>query len=127
MLTVTDQKLLTDTIIETIEPYYVQLMNSFDGYDRKIEQINCSMDALNKSRCAADTVKSGIKNLLSDIKIHMDKMDFRLMFVDIRLDKAMSTKEYSEFRLDISLLKDRVTRLEKLIGRVCEAEEKYKS
>jgi len=64
---------------------------------------------------------------MSDIKTCMDKMDFQLMFVDIRPDKSISTKEYSEFQLELSLLKDRVTKLGQLVGRVCEAEEKYKS
>lgn len=127
MLTETDQKLLNATIIKTIEPFYVKIMNSFDGFDRKLELLNDSIGLWEKLPCKKDTVISGIKDLLPDLKICMDKIDFGFMFVEIRQDKTISAKKYSEFRLELSLLKNRVSRLEKLIDLVCEVKEKYKS
>ena len=154
MLDAEDLKQIKNVMLEAIEPFLTKIYNKQMEHDEKFEQIDKRFEQVDKRfdqiDARLDRLEARIDNLekdVAEIKGYHKNLEKTLemikrLFTDITFkvksleDKVFdlennpesAQKEYAAgIKQEFEALKDRVTRLEKLVNQVCEAEEKYKS
>jgi hypothetical protein len=106
--------------MDIFEARMVGLENRMGNLEKDIADIKGFHKDLEK------TLKT-IKRLYTDLMFKVGKLEDRVYDLENNPVQEGFQKESTEIRQEFEALKDRVTRLENLINRVCEAEEKYKS
>lgn len=155
MLDSNDLKQIKNVMLEAIEPFLTKIYNKQLEHDEKFKQIDVRLDKLESHMDMLETRMVGLENrmgnlekniadikgyhkdlektlktikrLYTDLMFKTGKLEDRVNDLENNPDRGDFQKESTEIRQEFEALKNRVTKLEQLIDRVCEAEEKYKS
>lgn len=106
--------------LDMLESHMVGLENRMGNLEKDTAEIKGFHKDLEK------TLKT-IKRLYTDLMFKVGKLEDRVHDLEKNPDQEDFKKKSTEIRQEFEALKDRVTKLENLIDRVCETEEKYKS
>jgi chromosome segregation ATPase len=106
--------------LDMLESRMVGLENRMGNLEKDTAEIKGFHKDLEK------TLKT-IKRLYTDLMFKVGKLEDRVHDLEKNPAQEDFKKKSTEIRQEFEALKDRVTKLENLIDRVCETEEKYKS
>ena len=120
-------------IFEVLDPHFTKIYNKLLEHDQRFEKIDARLDKLEKDVAEIKGYHKDLEKTLETIKRLFTEITFKVTSLEDRVfdlenNPETAQKEYAAtIKQEFEALKDRITRLEKLVDRVCEAENKYKS
>lgn len=113
--------------MDKLEARMDKLEARMDGIESRMDRLEKDVTEIKGYHKDLEKTLETIKRLFTDLMLKVGMLEDRIYDLENNPDQADFQKESAEIKQEFEALKDRVTRLEKLIDRVCEAEEKYKS
>ena len=113
--------------MDNLEARMDKLEARMDGMENRMGRLEKDIAEIKGYHKDLEKTLETIKRLFTDLTIKVGKLEDRIYDLENNPDRADSQKKSAEIKQEFEALKDRITRLEKLVNRVCEAENKYKS
>jgi chromosome segregation ATPase len=115
-----------DARLDRLEARMDSLENRMDSLENRMDKLEQDVAEIKGYHKDLEKTLGMIKRLFTEITFKVEKLEDKMY--DLENNPEAAQKEYAaEIKREFEALKNRVSRLEKLIDRVCEAEEKYNS
>lgn len=116
-----------DARLDRLEARMDKLEARMDGLESQMGRLENHVAEIKGYHKDLEKTLETIKRLFTDLTFKAGKLEDRIHDLENNPDMVDFQKESTEIKQEFEALKDRFTRLEKLVERVCEAENKYKS